>query len=245
MMRHRSCLMTPINPRYPALRIKLHENQRFRFGRHNECEQSFPSDFRISGVHSTLLVREQPDSTLSFVVEDSSVNGTFVNGARVPRNSQRTLASGDEIFLVIPSQKLLQHGYTGSLTTNFVGYFFEYKDADMSLRVEDKASWRRSLNVAPAAALDAPAAADPPQAVITPRQLERDHEVRQTSDVPSWLHALAEKTPRPSEDLSKPSSSREEISAPGRPGEDSSPRAASFTLWWLQQPELSVALPIR
>ena len=103
----------------------------FRFGRHPDCEQSFPKDFRISGVHATLRIDEaaaKSGNPPSIIIVDSSVNGTFVNGVRVPRKSQCTLSSGDEIFLVIPNQKLLQRDYTGSLTTNFVGYFFEFTD---------------------------------------------------------------------------------------------------------------------
>ena len=116
-----SCSLRPLNPRHKQIEVTLCSKDRFRFGRRLDLEQSFPSDFRISSIHATLLV----DGGM-IAVEDSSVNGTFVNGERVARNTRRALKSGDHMYLVIPDQALLQTGYMGSLTVNFVGYIFNY-----------------------------------------------------------------------------------------------------------------------
>ena len=121
------CRLTPLNTRYPLLDVVLRQGERFRFGRHETCDMAFPKDFRISSVHASLLVELAEDGGLRVAIEDSSVNGTFVNGQRVPRGMCRALFTGDEIFLVIPSQMLLQgSGYEGSLIANFVGYSFTY-----------------------------------------------------------------------------------------------------------------------
>lgn len=121
------CRLTPLNSRYPLLDVVLRQGERFRFGRHEGCDMAFPKDFRISSVHASLLVELAEDGGLRVAIEDSSVNGTFVNGQRVPRGMCRALFTGDEIFLVIPSQMLLQgSGYEGSLIANFVGYSFTY-----------------------------------------------------------------------------------------------------------------------
>ena len=126
--RGRACKLSSINRRYPDLNLSLAPDGRFRFGRHPECEQSFPKDFRISGVHATLAVGAAPSGAV-VEITDSSSNGTFVNGARLAKGARHALASGDELYLVIPSQDLLTGvGYIGSLTTNFVGYLFEYTD---------------------------------------------------------------------------------------------------------------------
>ena len=50
--------LTPLNPRYPLLDVELRAEDRFRFGRHEACDQSFPKDFRISSVHASLIVQE-------------------------------------------------------------------------------------------------------------------------------------------------------------------------------------------
>jgi hypothetical protein len=115
-----TCTLKPLNPRLKPLQITLTGQTVFRLGRHDHCEQSFPTDFRISGVHCSLRLEAN-----QFVVVDSSVNGTYVNGIRVPQRSPQVLHNGDQIFLVIPDDALLTSGYTGSLTQNFVGYLFE------------------------------------------------------------------------------------------------------------------------
>lgn len=266
----RECLLTPINPRYPTLRLTLHQEERFRFGRHKECEQSFPNDFRISGVHATLMLEGVPPSGGKALIrlEDSSVNGTFVNGTRMPRKSHRTLASGDEIFFVIPNEKLLQQGYAGSLTTNFVGYFFEYADEprqaaamvpSLGGRLEtlggESSPWGRS---------GSPRTPKTPHVPPdTPHLETREDEVRQTADAPSWLSQVnggprrtshgthGNLTPRPSTDVSVGSPNVGDVVTGEREAEEaardggSAQEATSFALWWLQQPTLSCAPPIR
>ena len=118
-----SCVLRPLNPRHRTLHVTLRVGERFRFGRKAECDQSFPSDYRISGLHAALMIEGG-----SIVIVDSSANGTFVNRDRVPRGSWRPLVDGDCFYLVIPSIEVLQAGYTGSLTQKFVGYMFEQSD---------------------------------------------------------------------------------------------------------------------
>ena len=84
--RGRACKLSSINRRYPDLNLSLAPDGRFRFGRHPECEQSFPKDFRISGVHATLAVGAAPSGAV-VEITDSSSNGTFVNGARLAKGS--------------------------------------------------------------------------------------------------------------------------------------------------------------
>ncbi|KAL1520044.1 hypothetical protein AB1Y20_023520 [Prymnesium parvum] len=242
----RECQLTPLNPRYPTIRLKLQPQQRFRFGRRPECEQSFPNDFRISGVHATLLL----DNSLppNVLIEDSSVNGTFVNGVRVPRNQTCKLSSGDEIFLVIPNEKLLQHGYEGSLTTNFVGYYFSLADGQnkaprvppIDVRLDEighhTANWKGGGG--PQAGL---MPLEPPSPSEIIRQQLRHEQVRQTADAPSWLSRAIEGT-------DTPTTSSGNLPGVGRivdgGGVHSGP-PASFTLWWEQQPTLCNAPPIR
>ena len=103
-----------------------------------------------------------------------------MNGARLAKGARHALASGDELYLVIPSQDLLTGvGYIGSLTTNFVGYLFEYTDG---LPGPPRA--------AAAAAAAVPAAPPEPG---SPSAIGRDHAVRQTTD--AMLHACGLKLP--------------------------------------------------
>ena len=113
------CTLTPLNARHHPLSFELTYGQRFRLGRSATCDKSFLGDYRISDMHASLLLDGD-----SVVVEDTSVNGTYVNGIRVPKYERRALSSGDQLFLVIPDQSLLQSPAAGSLTRNFVGYTF-------------------------------------------------------------------------------------------------------------------------
>ena len=266
----RECLLTPLNPRYPTLLLTLHQEERFRFGRHKDCEQSFPNDFRISGVHATLVLEGRPASSAKPTIrlEDSSVNGTFVNGTRMPRKSQRTLASGDEIFFVIPNEKLLQQGYAGSLTTNFVGYFFEYADAPLQAAAMVPSLGGRlealGSETSPWGRAGSPRTPKTPHVPPdTPHLDTREDEVRQTADAPSWLAQVnggprrtshgthGHVTPRPSTDVSVGSPNLDDGERGGPEDEQaartagSAQEATSFALWWLQQPTLSCAPPIR
>ena len=218
--RGRACKLSSINRRYPDLNLSLAPDGRFRFGRHPECEQSFPKDFRISGVHATLAVGAAPSGAV-VEITDSSSNGTFVNGARLAKGARHALASGDELYLVIPSQDLLTGvGYIGSLTTNFVGYLFEYTDG---LPGPPRA--------AAAAAAAVPAAPPEPG---SPSAIGRDHAVRQTTDAPSWISRQPLELPgagggAPSAACATvaeaPSAApAAEVAAP--------PRLTSFAMWW-------------
>ena len=241
----RPCQLTPINPRHPMLRLNLKPQERFRFGRHHDCEQSFPKDFRISSVHATLSLAES-DGDAHILIEDSSVNGTFVNGSRVPRNSTRRLATGDEIFLVIPGQQLLA-GYTGSLTTNFVGYHFEYAD---------------ELQPAPDAHVPRPSASEwaPAHSDLEPRtprrapgaSFDREAEVRQTADAPSWIGRAIGSSPRPrasadtvlSPRCRRPSAEAAGAEPPEREAAGAAAAPDSFVAWWLQQTDPRAAPPV-
>ena len=126
------CTLQPLNARLSTLRIALTPGQRFRFGRHAECEQSFPSDYRISSLHASLLLDVWDDGTPCIAIEDSSINGTYINAERVPKGARLRLRSGDQLFLVIPSEELLHAtGYEGSLVAKFIGYVFSY-DSDVT-----------------------------------------------------------------------------------------------------------------
>jgi len=125
------CTLQPLNARLNTLHIELLGSQRFRFGRHEECEQCFPSDYRISSLHASLVRDVREDGAPCVSIEDSSVNGTYVNAARVPKGRRQRLRTGDELYLVIPSQEMLhQTGYEGSLMGKFIGYRFAYTSAE-------------------------------------------------------------------------------------------------------------------
>ena len=215
--RGRSCRLSSINRRYPDLNLSLAPDGRFRFGRHPECEQSFPKDFRISGVHATLAVGAAPSGAV-VEITDSSSNGTFVNGARLAKGARHALASGDELYLVIPSQDLLTGvGYIGSLTTNFVGYLFEYTDG---LPGPPRA--------AAAAAAAVPAAPPEPG---SPSAIGRDHAVRQTTDAPSWISR--QPLELPGAGGGAPSAACATVAeAPSAAPAAPPPRLTSFAMWW-------------
>ena len=165
-----ACVLKPLNARHKRLTVSLGPADRFRFGRREGLEVSFPEDFRISSLHCTLLLRDG-----GVAVEDSSSNGTYVNGERVPRQTHRILNGGDQLFLVIPNNALLQSGYSGSLTQNFVGYVVEL------------ASPPSTAPIAPAPAADAewrPAARGPlpSPAPAAPTRLSEIPTVRTNAD---------------------------------------------------------------
>ena len=214
--RGRACKLSSINRRYPDLNLSLAPDGRFRFGRHPECEQSFPKDFRISGVHATLAVGAAPSGAV-VEITDSSSNGTFVNGARLAKGARHALASGDELYLVIPSQDLLTGvGYIGSLTTNFVGYLFEYTDG---------------LPGPPRAAAAAAAAVPtaPPEPG-SPSAIGRDHAVRQTTDAPSWISR--QPLELPGAGGGAPSAACATVAEAPSAAPAAPPRLTSFAMWW-------------
>ena len=216
--RGRACKLSSINRRYPDLNLSLAPDGRFRFGRHPECEQSFPKDFRISGVHATLAVGAAPSGAV-VEITDSSSNGTFVNGARLAKGARHALASGDELYLVIPSQDLLTGvGYIGSLTTNFVGYLFEYTDG---LPGPPRA--------AAAAAAAVPAAPPEPG---SPSAIGRDHAVRQTTDAPSWISRQPLELPGGGAPSAACATVAEAPSAAPAAEAAAPPRLTSFAMWW-------------
>ena len=218
--RGRACKLSSINRRYPDLNLSLAPDGRFRFGRHPECEQSFPKDFRISGVHATLAVGAAPSGAV-VEITDSSSNGTFVNGARLAKGARHALASGDELYLVIPSQDLLTGvGYIGSLTTNFVGYLFEYTDG---------------LPGPPRAAAAAAAAVPtaPPEPG-SPSAIGRDHAVRQTTDAPSWISRQPLELPGAGGGAPSAACATVAEAPSAAPAAETAapPRLTSFAMWW-------------
>ena len=218
--RGRACKLSSINRRYPDLNLSLAPDGRFRFGRHPECEQSFPKDFRISGVHATLAVGAAPSGAV-VEITDSSSNGTFVNGARLAKGARHALASGDELYLVIPSQDLLTGvGYIGSLTTNFVGYLFEYTDG---LPGPPRA--------AAAAAAAVPAAPPEPG---SPSAIGRDHAVRQTTDAPSWISRQPLELPGAGGGAPSAACATVAEAPSAAPAAEAAapPRLTSFAMWW-------------
>ena len=217
--RGRACKLSSINRRYPDLNLSLAPDGRFRFGRHPECEQSFPKDFRISGVHATLAVGAAPSGAV-VEITDSSSNGTFVNGARLAKGARHALASGDELYLVIPSQDLLTGvGYIGSLTTNFVGYLFEYTDG---------------LPGPPRAAAAAAAVPAAPPEPGSPSAIGRDHAVRQTTDAPSWISRQPLELPGAGGGAPSAACATVAEAPSAAPAAEAAapPRLTSFAMWW-------------
>ena len=147
---HCLCILSPLNARHERLTVRLGPADKFRFGRRPGLEVSFPRDFRISSLHCTLLLGDG-----GLAVEDSSSNGTFVNGERVPQHTRRMLNSGDQLFLVIPNNSLLQSGYSGSLTQNYVGYVVD-------VTWPPSAAPTAPATIAPALAADARGSLPPP-----------------------------------------------------------------------------------
>ena len=131
----RSIRLEALNPRHPTLESTLVGSQRFRLGRKADCDIAFEGDFRISSVHASFLLDETHAGRWPPVlVQDTSVNGTWVNGVRVPRNSRRALQDEDQVFLVIPNRD----AQAGSLTTSYVGYVFRYADTDEASRRRER-----------------------------------------------------------------------------------------------------------
>lgn len=206
-----ACTLRPLNPRHKFISLTLHRNGTFRFGRRADCEVAFPSDFRISSIHASLLLDRD-----RVYIEDTSVNGTYVNGERVPKNTRRALNSGDHIYFVIPDQSLLQAGYMGSLSQNFVGYVFVSEEAQRAhslslasmqaaLATGSPSLQASSLQAPPTAAAAAGGDWQPPRARgLVPRsapgastdRIEPDtppmaavDSLRQTSDMRAWIEA--------------------------------------------------------
>ena len=196
--------LQPINMRHEVITLSIDDLRRqpFRFGRNIECERSFPQDYRISGVHATLV---WDAAATQLLIEDSSVNGTFVNGERVARGTRRALADQDLFFLVIPDPGMLQQGYTGSLITNLVGYRIRYEKAEPA----DGSHPGTAPPWAPRGAMPVanpnevplsppPPPPPPPSAEVEERLSENP--LRQTTNAPSWIHRLAKGMPADSTD---------------------------------------------
>ena len=208
-----SCTLTPLNPRHHLLSFELTYGQRFRLGRSAACDKSFLGDYRISDMHASLLLDGD-----RVVVEDTSVNGTYVNGIRLPKYERRALSSGDQLFLVIPDQSLLQSPAAGSLTRNFVGYTFRCGASPVAAQSPAAAKLAGTTSSAPpppppppsehGAASDAggdrtawqkprgrlPRAApdspmSPAHTPAAPAALSRLSAVRQTRDEQAWIEA--------------------------------------------------------
>lgn len=125
-LRHAQLELQPMNPRHAALTLSVMKLKQtpFRFGRSPACEVCLEHDHRISSVHATLAA----DESGCVSIQDTSTNGTFVNGERLPRNSHRHLSNLDSFQLVIPDPNMIKSGYTGSLIANFVGYTVHYRN---------------------------------------------------------------------------------------------------------------------
>ncbi len=73
----------------------------FAIGRAPGNDMQVP-DQRISSVHC--ILRRVAKSTVEYLLEDRSTNGTFVNGERVGKGHSRALKNADVIALLSPGQ---------------------------------------------------------------------------------------------------------------------------------------------
>ena len=95
--------------------IDADEQGRFNvhtLGRSAKCSIVFSGSDRISNIHCTIYCKQNianPNKpSLEAWIEDTSANGTFINGeTRLTKNVPRLLEHRDEIFLVNPERKRL------------------------------------------------------------------------------------------------------------------------------------------
>ncbi|KAK4141606.1 kinase-like domain-containing protein [Dichotomopilus funicola] len=80
----------------------------YLLGRHPECDIRV-DDQGVSNRHCIIFMENKGNGT-TVVIEDLSLNGTFINGGRLHRNDRRELQEGDEI----------------SVTTASAGFIFRY-----------------------------------------------------------------------------------------------------------------------
>jgi hypothetical protein len=83
-------------------RVKDNVRDHYTVGRSKACDIVIP-DKRVSSIHCAVYC-DYELGRLRVFVEDSSANGTFVNGTstRLKRNQRTELKSGDEIYVVNP-----------------------------------------------------------------------------------------------------------------------------------------------
>ena len=90
---------------------------RITAGRAAGCEIRLPSDGRLSSQHFYVTLGATPGA---LSVTDTSTNGTFLNGSRIPKGSPQPLAVGDVITAVVPSKAVAAKD--ASLAKCFVGF---------------------------------------------------------------------------------------------------------------------------
>lgn len=97
-----------INKLFPSLHC---DSKKFRFGRASSCDYTFLSDqirtskyaATYSSVHFQL---ELDEKTGEVWIEDSSMNGTFINGERIGKGNRRCIENNDEISLSAKSNRI-------------------------------------------------------------------------------------------------------------------------------------------
>ena len=242
-------VLTPLNPRHGPIRLLVDtlREKPFRFGRNVECEQSYSHDYRISGLHAQLSWTDVSSSSAdggSLVITDSSVNGTFVNGKRVERGGSHEIADLDAFYLVIPDPGLLLQGYTGSLSTNFVGYTVRYAyeygggGGGSSIVLPSPLSeCTPPTHVPPPPPLPPP---PPPPAADGDADARCGDLLRQTASAPGWLYEHCdERRASAASESSGPRHSSVFSSGPAAPSavdlEDHAVEHISFAAWWLAQ----------
>ena len=67
---------------------------RFLIGRADECHLQV-NDSKVSRLHAEIICEVER----YFLIDHESVNGTFVNGQRLPSNAPQRLKNGDEILI--------------------------------------------------------------------------------------------------------------------------------------------------
>ena len=216
--RGRACKLSSINRRYPDLNLSLAPDGRFRFGRHPECEQSFPKDFRISGVHATLAVGAAPSGGRRdhrLVVERHLCERRAPREGHAPRARERRRA-------------LPRDPVAGPAHGSRVHWVAHDQFCGLPLRVHRRAARPAARRRGGGRAV--PAAPPEPG---SPSAIGRDHAVRQTTDAPSWISrsrsAAGAGGGAPSAACATVAEAPSAAPAAESPAP---PRLTSFAMWW-------------
>ncbi|XP_071493473.1 E3 ubiquitin-protein ligase CHFR-like [Diadema antillarum] len=100
----------------------------FSIGRGRVCDLSMPDNKVISGNHCRLYKQGQNDTVW---LEDTSTNGTWLNGVKVGKGQKQRLCHGDEIALVFQKGDKAQD--------NIVYRFEDIEKLDQTQPLEDSA----------------------------------------------------------------------------------------------------------
>ncbi|KAJ8312433.1 hypothetical protein KUTeg_009806 [Tegillarca granosa] len=128
----------PLGSSFVAVDLKKDE---LSFGRGDNCDVAFNSDMAkkhqcfqaYSKIHFK-LIRKHTSSGIHVFLEDTSSNGTFVNGEKVGKGNKQVLANNDEIALAMKKNKAFVYM---DLTVN--------EDADLPQEIREKYTLTKTL----------------------------------------------------------------------------------------------------